>query len=66
MFLKFILLGFLFIYHNQSQPNTDEGKSDNIKRSKRSVIDEIKSKTFKKVEVNYDGIQEVEQSTKFK
>ena len=63
MILKLILLAIVFICLDQALSNEDKGQS---KRTKRSMIDEIKNATFKKVEVSFDGIQEIERLSNFK
>ena len=63
MILKLFVLAIVFIYLDQTLSNEDKGQS---KRTKRSMIDEIKNATFKKVEVSFDGIQEIERLSIFK
>ena len=63
MVLKFILLAIVSIYLDQTLSNENDGL---LKRDKRSMIDEIKNATFKKVEVSFDGIQEIERLSNFK
>ena len=63
MILKLFVLAIVFIYLDQTLSNEDKGQS---KRTKRSMIDEIKNATFKKVEVSFDGIQEIERLSNFK
>ena len=63
MVLKFILLAIVSIYLDQTLSNENDGL---LERDKRSMIDEIRNATFKKVEVSFDGIQEIERLSNFK
>ena len=58
MLLKFILIEFLFFHVCTALSDKAE---INPPRLKRSSGNGIKNATFKKVEVKYDGIQEIEQ-----
>ena len=53
----------IFIYLDQAQSNMDNEK---LQRTKRSIVDEMKNATFKKVEVSFDGVNEIAQSSSFK
>ena len=53
----------IFIYLDQALSNMDNEK---LQRTKRSIVDEMKNATFKKVEVSFDGVNEIAQSSSFK
>ena len=63
MILKFILLAMIFIYLDQALSNMDNEK---LQRTKRSIVDEMKNATFKKVDVSFDGVHEIAQFSSFK